>query len=199
MGEEDIPGWKKAMLERRKKDKEEEEAKTRNFGFIPGTTLHSSYVNKSYDQDQRLTSWGSASNLRTSSSYTNLTEEEPTPTYRKREYTPSSTSSWSKTAEKEPELTPYEKYLKRKKEQEEKDEEEKRKAEETKREEERKRERERRREEERRKEEEAEREKARQREKERERKRLEEEKKEKEEKEKAEKAKSTTRAGVNTI
>merc|ERR1712107_597175 len=182
MGEEDIPEWKKAMLERRKKDKEEEEAKTRNFGFIPGTTLHSSYVNKSHGQDQRLTSWGSASNLRTSSSYTNLTEEEPTPTYRKREYTPSSTSSWSKTAEKEPELTPYEKYLKRKKEQEEKDEEEKRKAEETKREEER------------RKEEEAEREKARQREKERERKRLEEEKKEK-----AEKAKSTTRAGVNTI
>ena len=38
------------MLDRRKKEKEEEEAKSRNFGFIPGTTLHSSYVNKSYDQ-----------------------------------------------------------------------------------------------------------------------------------------------------
>merc|ERR1712088_24824 len=73
--EEDIPEWKKAMLERRKKDKEreEEEQKARNFGFIPGTTLHSSYVNKSYDSDSRLTSWGSASNLRSSNSFTNLT------------------------------------------------------------------------------------------------------------------------------
>jgi len=193
--EEDIPEWKKAMLDRRKKDKEEEEAKSRNFGFIPGTTLHSSYVNKSYDQDQRLTSWGSASNLRSSSSYSNLAEDDSTSSYSRRRdtTTPSSTSSWSKTVEKEPELSPYEKYLKRKKEQEEKEQEEKRKAEETKREEERKRERERKREEERRKEEEAEKERSRQRERERERKRLEDEKKEREEKEKAEKAKSTTR------
>merc|ERR1711872_383887 len=80
--EEDIPEWKKAMLEWRRKDKEreEEEQKARNFGFIPGTTLHSSYVNKSYDNDSRLTTWGSATNLRSSSSYSNLneTEEEPT-------------------------------------------------------------------------------------------------------------------------
>ena len=48
------------------KEREEEEQKARNFGFIPGTTLHSSYVNKSYDNDSRLTSWGSASNLRKS-------------------------------------------------------------------------------------------------------------------------------------
>merc|ERR1712241_1437779 len=93
--EEDIPEWKKAMLERRRKDKEreEEEQKARNFGFIPGTTLHSSYVNKSYDNDSRLTSWGSASNLRTSSSYSNLTktEEEPTNSYSSyRNSTPSS-------------------------------------------------------------------------------------------------------------
>ena len=27
--------------------------KDRNFNFLPGTTLHSSYVNKSYDQDSR--------------------------------------------------------------------------------------------------------------------------------------------------
>merc|ERR1711988_317032 len=114
---------KKAMLERRKKEKEDEEAKKRNFGFIPGTTLHSSVVNKSYDQDTRLNSWGSASNLRASNSYTNLTEEDTASSYRsKREsYTPSSTSSWSKQAatpaavEKEAELSPYEKYLKRKK------------------------------------------------------------------------------------
>ena len=39
------------LLVRRKKEKEEEEAKSRNFGFIPGTTLHSSYVNKSYEQE----------------------------------------------------------------------------------------------------------------------------------------------------
>merc|ERR1712110_551042 len=42
--EEDIPDWKRRMLERQKKDqekKEEEEAKNRNFGFVPGTTLHS--------------------------------------------------------------------------------------------------------------------------------------------------------------
>merc|ERR1711874_387226 len=73
--EEDIPEWKKAMLERRKKDKEreEEEQKARNFGFIPGTTLHSSYVNKSYDSDSRLTTWGSASNLRSSNSFATLT------------------------------------------------------------------------------------------------------------------------------
>ena len=41
------------MLERRKKEAEEEETKGRNFGFIPGTTLHSSYVNKSYDQEYK--------------------------------------------------------------------------------------------------------------------------------------------------
>ena len=179
--EEDIPEWKKNMLDRRKKEKEEEEAKSRNFGFIPGTTLHSSYVNKSYDQDARLTSWGSASNLRPSSSYTNLTEDD-TSSYRKsKDYSaPTSTSSWSKPAEKEPELTPYEKYLKRKKEQEDKDDEEKRKNDDEKKELERKRERERKREEERKKEEDAEKERSRQREKERENKRKEEELKAKE-------------------
>ena len=77
-------------------------------------------------------------------------------------------------------MTPYEKYLSRKKEQEKKDEEEKRKADDARREEERKRERERRREDERRKEEEAERERSRQREREREAKRREEEAKERE-------------------
>merc|ERR1711972_804633 len=84
--EEDIPEWKKAMLERRRKDKEreEEEQKSRNFGFIPGTTLHSSYVNKAYDSDSRLTTWGSASNLRSSSSYSNLNEpEDDTPSWRR--------------------------------------------------------------------------------------------------------------------
>jgi len=119
--EEDIPEWKKAMLERRRKDKEreEEEQKARNFGFIPGTTLHSSYVNKSYDNDSRLTSWGSASNLRSSSSYSNLTktEEEPTNSYSSyRNSTPSS-SRYSVEPKPEPELTPYEKYLQRKREQ----------------------------------------------------------------------------------
>ena len=29
------------------------DSKDRNFNFLPGTTLHSSYVNKSYDQDSR--------------------------------------------------------------------------------------------------------------------------------------------------
>merc|ERR1712113_268362 len=79
--EEDIPDWKRRMLERQKKDqekKEEEEAKNRNFGFVPGTTLHSSYVNKSYDTDSRLSSWGSSGNLRPSSSYSNLAAEEDT-------------------------------------------------------------------------------------------------------------------------
>merc|ERR1712083_1069763 len=127
---------KKAMLERRRKDKEreEEEQKARNFGFIPGTTLHSSYVNKSYDNDSRLTSWGSASNHRTS--------------------TPSS-SRYSAEPKAEPELTPYEKYLQRKREQDKKDEEENKRKEEQRREEEKKQEKERlrRREEERRKEE----------------------------------------------
>ena len=107
----------------------------------------------------------------------------------KRDYTPTSTSSYSKQPEKEPELTPYEKYLKRKKEQEDKEEEEKTKSNDSKREEERKRERERKREEERKKEEELEKEKARQREKEREAKRKEEEKKAAEEATKAEAAK----------
>merc|ERR1711913_25018 len=134
--EEDIPEWKKAMLERRRKDKEreEEEQKARNFGFIPGTTLHSSYVNKSYDSDSRLTTWGSASNLRSSNSYTNLTNtaEEET-SYRRTketstESTRGSTSSWSASRasvekKSEPELTPYEKYLQRKREQEKKDDE----------------------------------------------------------------------------
>jgi hypothetical protein len=126
--EEDIPEWKKNMLERQKKresqiaDSKEEEAKNRNFGFLPGTTLHSSYVNSSYDQDSRLSSWGSNSNLKASSSYTNLaaaTEEEP------KEQSSSSYSSYrssyltkdSKPAEKEVELSPYEKYLQRKKDQ----------------------------------------------------------------------------------
>merc|ERR1712083_473697 len=100
--EEDIPEWKKAMLERRRKDKEreEEEQKARNFGFIPGTTLHSSYVNKSYDNDARLTSWGSASNLRSSNSYTNLTNtaEEEKDRNSFRNSTPTSSASWSRPA-----------------------------------------------------------------------------------------------------
>ena len=33
-----------------RKEKENDEAKSRNFGFLPGTTLHSSYVSKSYEQ-----------------------------------------------------------------------------------------------------------------------------------------------------
>merc|ERR1712130_657592 len=188
--EEDIPEWKKAMLERRRKDKEreEEEQKARNFGFIPGTTLHSSYVNKSYDNDSRLTSWGSASNLRTSNSYTNLTktEEEPTNSYSSsyRNSTPSS-SRYSAEPKAEPELTPYEKYLQRKREQDKKDEEENKRKEEQRREEEKKQEKERlrRREEERRKEEEAEKERQRQREKEREEKRRREEEEERRRKE----------------
>merc|ERR1712130_329858 len=198
--EEDIPEWKKAMLERRRKDKEreEEERKARNFGFIPGTTLHSSYVNKSYDNDARLTSWGSASNLRSSSSYSNLNKtEEDTSSYRRTkesstESTRGSTSSWSASRasvekKSEPELTPYEKYLQRKREQEKKDEEDTKKREEEKREQERKREREKQREEERKREEEAERERTRKREKEREEKRLGEERKRKEEEEKRKK------------
>lgn len=196
--EEDIPEWKKAMLERRKKDKEkeEEEAKARNFGFVPGTTLHSSYVNKSYDTDARLNTWGSASNLR-SSSYTNLNEAVEEDSYssynrRKKEDSAestraSSTTSWSSraTTEKKPEaeLTPYEKYLQRKKDQEKKEEEDGRKRGEEKKEDDRKRERDKRREEESKKEEEAERERARKREKEREDKRLEEERKRREEEE----------------
>jgi len=167
--EEDIPEWKKAMLDRRKKEKEkeEEEAKARNFGFVPGTTLHSSYVNKSYDSDARLNTWGSASNLR-SSSYTNLNEAAEEDSYSrysrsKREESAeskaTSTSSWSSRAtsdkKTEAELTPYEKYLQRKKEQEKKDDEDNRKKEEDKKEDERKR----RREEERKREEEAEKEK----------------------------------------
>eukprot|EP00091_Calanus_sinicus_P004990 TRINITY_DN1534_c0_g1_i2.p1 TRINITY_DN1534_c0_g1~~TRINITY_DN1534_c0_g1_i2.p1 ORF type:complete len:354 (-),score=84.54 TRINITY_DN1534_c0_g1_i2:1963-3024(-) len=196
--EEDIPEWKKTMLERRKKDKEreEEEQKARNFGFIPGTTLHSSYVNKSYDTDSRLTTWGSASNLRSSNSYNNVNEpEEDTSSYRRTkeastESTRGSTSSWSTSrasVEKkaEPELTPYEKYLQRKREQEKaaendsKKREDEKKEEERKREDERKREREKKREEDRKREEEAEKERARKREKEREEKRLEEERKKK--------------------
>merc|ERR1712154_488764 len=174
--EEDIPEWKKAMLERRKKDKEreEEEQKARNFGFIPGTTLHSSYVNKSYDTDSRLTTWGSATNLRSSNSYSNLNEpDEDTSSYRRTkesstESTRGSTSSWSASRasvekKSEPELTPYEKYLQRKREQEKRDEEDTKKREEEKREQERKREREKQREEERKREEEAERERTRKR------------------------------------
>merc|ERR1712045_297845 len=166
--EEDIPEWKKAMLERRRKDKEreEEEQKARNFGFIPGTTLHSSYVNKSYDNDSRLTSWGSASNLRTSNSYTNLTKEEEPNTNNSSGYSSSyrnstpSSSRYSVEKTAEPELSPYEKYLQRKREQDKKDEEENRRKEEAKREEDKKAEKERlrRREEDRRKEEEAEKE-----------------------------------------
>merc|ERR1719402_1731821 len=124
-----------------KEEKEDEEAKNRNFGFIPGTTLHSSYVNKSYDTDTRLSSWGSSGNLRASSSYSNLAEDDTSSSYRKsRDYTspaPSSSSSWSKPAEKEPEMSPYEKYLKRKKEQDEKQEAEKKKADDDRREDER--------------------------------------------------------------
>ena len=206
--EEDIPEWKKAMLERRRKDKEreEEEQKARNFGFIPGTTLHSSYVNKSYDNDARLTSWGSASNLRSSSSYTNLTKtEEPDSSssagnnsYSYRNSTPTS-SSWRASAEPkqpEPELSPYEKYLQRKREQDKKEEEENKKKEEARREEEKKQERERvrRREEEKRKEEEAEKERQRQREKEREEKRRKEEEEEKAKKAKEEEAKKKATA-----
>merc|ERR1712150_306136 len=126
--------------------KEEEEAKNRNFGFVPGTTLHSSYVNKSYDSDSRLTSWGSASNLRSSNSYTNINEpEEDTPSWRRTkesstESTRGSTSSWSASRasvekKSEPELTPYEKYLQRKREQEKKEEDDTKKREEEKREE----------------------------------------------------------------
>merc|ERR1712055_736859 len=163
MAEDDIPDWKRRMLERQKKDKEkeEEEAKNRNFGFVPGTTLHSSYVNKSYDQDSRLTSWGSASNLR-SSSYSNLAEaEDDSSSYRRSkepstESTRGSTSSYysrqtSLEKKAEAELTPYEKYLQRKREQEKKDDEENKRKDEDKKEEERKKEREKRREEERRK------------------------------------------------
>merc|ERR1712129_678310 len=159
------------------KEREEEEQKARNFGFIPGTTLHSSYVNKSYDSDARLTTWGSASNLRSSNSYTNINEpEEDTSSYRRTkeastESTRGSTSSYSTSrasVETEPELTPYEKYLQRKTEQEKKDDDDTKKRDDEKKEEERKRERERKREEERKKEEEAEKERARKREKERE-------------------------------
>merc|ERR1712004_122803 len=100
--EEDIPDWKRRMLERQKKDqekKEEEEAKQRNFGFVPGTTLHSSYVNKSYDPDSRLSSWGSASNLR-ASSYSNLAEADDDSSYRrtKESSTESSRASVSRTS-----------------------------------------------------------------------------------------------------
>merc|ERR1712158_352631 len=117
--EEDIPDWKRRMLERQKKDqekKDEEEAKQRNFGFVPGTTLHSSYVNKSYDTDTRLTSWGSASNLR-ASSYSNLADaEEDSTTYRRtKESSTESTGGYTSrtsraSVEKKPaaEMTPYE-------------------------------------------------------------------------------------------
>jgi len=192
--EEDIPDWKRRMLERQKKDqekKEEEEAKNRNFGFVPGTTLHSSYVNKSYDTDSRLSSWGSASNLR-ASSYSNLADaDDDSSSYRrtKESSTESSRASVSRTSrssvEKAPaEMTPYEKYLQRKREQEKKDEEESSRKEEAKKEEERRKEREKRREEERKREEEIEKERVRKREKEREERRLEEERKRKEEEEK---------------
>ena len=182
--EEDIPEWKKAMLERRRKDKEreEEEQKARNFGFIPGTTLHSSYVNKSYDNDARLTTWGSASNLRSSSSYTNLSKPEEQDSSNNSSYSyRNSTPSRASSKQPEPELSPYEKYLQRKREQDKKEEEDNRKKEEERREEEKKQERERlrRREEEKRKEEEAEKERQRQREKEREEKRKKEEEEEK--------------------
>jgi len=199
--EEDIPEWKKAMLERRKKDKEredQEEARSRNFGFVPGTTLHSSYVNKSHETDARLNTWGSASNLR-SSSYTNLneaTEEDSYSRYSRgnretsTESNKSSVSRWTSgaTTEKktEAELTPYEKYLQRKKEQDKKEEEDTRKKDEDRREEERKKERDKKREEERKREQEQERERERlkKREADREATRLEEEKKRKEEEEK---------------
>jgi hypothetical protein len=192
--EEDIPDWKRRMLERQKKDqekKEEEEAKTRNFGFVPGTTLHSSYVNKSYDTDSRLSSWGSASNLR-ASSYSNLADaDDDSSSYRrtKESSTESSRASVSRTSrssvEKAPaEMTPYEKYLQRKREQEKKDEEESNKKEEAKKEDERRKDREKRREEDRKREEEIEKERVRKREKEREERRLEEERKRKEEEEK---------------
>jgi len=191
--EEDIPDWKRRMLERQKKEKEEEEAKNRNFGFVPGTTLHSAYVNKSYDTDSRLSSWGSASNLR-ASSYSNLADadEESSSSYRRtKESSQESTRSSSyynrqTSVEKkaEAELTPYEKYLQRKREQERKDEEDSRKKDEEKREEDMRLERQRRREIERKKEEEAENERQRKREREREERRMEEERKRKEEEEK---------------
>merc|ERR1711962_121616 len=181
------------MLERQKKEKEEEEAKNRNFGFVPGTTLHSAYVNKSYDTDSRLSSWGSASNLR-ASSYSNLADadEESSSSYRRtKESSQESTRSSSyynrqTSVEKkaEAELTPYEKYLQRKREQERKDEEDSRKKDEEKREEDMRLERQRRREIERKKEEEAENERQRKREREREERRMEEERKRKEEEEK---------------
>merc|ERR1712038_198644 len=192
--EEDIPEWKKALLDRRKKEKEkeEEDAKSRNFGFIPGTTLHSSYVNKSYSEEN----WGSASNLRASSSYRNLSsatdDDAATSSRRRREDSAGSSSSysWSRPAEQKPvqELTPYEKYLQRKQEQEKKDQEEQRKKEEERREDERRKEREKRREEERKREEELERERAKareEREKERERKEAEEEERKRKEAEEA--------------
>merc|ERR1711874_566695 len=124
--EEDIPDWKRRMLERQKKEKEkEEEERNRNFGFVPGTTLHSSYVNKSYDTDSRLSSWGSASNLR-ASSYSNLADaEDDSSSYRRTKESQESGRSSSyynrqTSVEKktETELTPYEKYLQRKREQE---------------------------------------------------------------------------------
>merc|ERR1712141_300101 len=98
--------------------------------------------------DSRLTTWGSASNLRSSNSYTNLTntaeEEKDRNSYRNS--TPTSSASWPRPAvekKAEPELSPYEKYLQRKREQDRKEEEESRKKEEEKREEEKKQERER--------------------------------------------------------
>jgi len=189
--EEDIPEWKKNMLDKRAKEKENEEAKSRNFGFLPGTTLHSSYVSKSYEQDSRLSSWGSTGNLKASSSYTNLAaaeeEEEKKPASSSSSYKSKYSSSYSKPAEEEQELSPYEKYVQRKKEQEAKEAERKKKEEEDKkREEDRRKDREKRREEERKQEEEA----RKKREKEREERKKEEERKAKEEAEK--KASSTT-------
>merc|ERR1712064_205986 len=86
---------------------------------------------------------GSASNLRSSNSYTNLNEpDEDTSSYRRTkesstESTRGSTSSWSASRasiekKSEPELTPYEKYLQRKREQEKKEEDDSKKREEEK-------------------------------------------------------------------
>lgn len=196
--EEDIPEWKKALLDRRKKEKEkeDEDAISRHVGFIPGTTLHSSYVNKSYGEDSTLTSWGSASNLKSSSSYTNLTQTaDDDSSYRrsKREDSTGSSSAYSRLSERktEPEPTPYEKYLQRKKDQEKKDEDDSRKKEEEKKEEERRKDREKRREEEKKKEDELEKKKLK--EKEKIDKEKEEERKRKEAEEESKKSKPTTK------
>merc|ERR1712080_476834 len=109
--------------------------------------------------DSRLSSWGSASNLR-ASSYSNLAEADNEKSTKYRRTKESSTESGRSSSyynrqtsvekKAETELTPYEKYLQRKREQERKDEEDLRRKDDEKREEGLKKERQRRREEERR-------------------------------------------------